>query len=95
MRAAHIGPEQLTTPTAIFVTESDVAGDAPISVGEQSAPPTVSGGGGGGALGWGAISILSFAVAMRCRQRRDRLSGAPPIQLPRPRETACFFEKIT
>jgi hypothetical protein len=36
----------------------------------QSDPPPPSGG--GGALGWGAISILGFAVAMRCRKRRER-----------------------
>ena len=53
-----------TRPTAIFV--------AKIALGQPGDPPSMRGG--GGALGWGAISILGFAVAARCRKRRDRLS---------------------
>jgi hypothetical protein len=64
-----------TRPTAIFVTKIalEQPGDPP-STGD---PPSMNGGG-GGALGWGAISILGFAVAMRCRNRRDRLSHRVP-----------------
>jgi hypothetical protein len=51
-----------TRPTAIFVTK--------IAGGQLGDPPSMRGG--GGALGWGAISISGFAVAMRCRKRRSR-----------------------
>jgi|HubBroStandDraft_1064217.scaffolds.fasta_scaffold00034_5 hypothetical protein len=44
-----------TRPTAIFVTK--------VAVGKPGDPPGMPGG--GGALGWGAISILGFALAMR------------------------------
>jgi hypothetical protein len=50
-----------TRPTAIFVTK--------IAVGHLGDPPGMHG---GGALGWGAISLLGFAVTMRCRKRRDQ-----------------------
>jgi hypothetical protein len=53
-----------TTPTAIFITK--------ITLDTPSAPPTASGG--GGSLGWGSIGMLSFAVAMRWRRRRDQLN---------------------
>jgi Beta-propeller repeat len=62
-----------TRPTAIFVTK--------IAQGQQSAPPIVhaaAGGAGGGALGWGAISMLGFAVAMRRGRPRGRICDVGP-----------------
>jgi Beta-propeller repeat len=64
-----------TRPTAIFVTK--------IAQGQQSAPPIVhaaagGAGGGGGALGWSAISMLGFAVAMRRGRPRGRICDVGP-----------------
>jgi hypothetical protein len=60
--AAFQGTNKAASGGTAFVTK----------IAMQSDPPPPSGG--GGAMGWGAISILGLAVAMRCRKRRDRPS---------------------
>jgi hypothetical protein len=74
-----------TTPTGMFVTKIVVGSNPPIEPGGDPPPPTVSGG--GGALGWGAISILGFAVAMRCRKRREQPNREND---PSPEEISSF-----